>query len=99
MVTDLSGNNPAGGVAEGPTTEQMAAAGAYRVVPSDSADLSQTSRGIYIGGTGHLVVEMINDPVGTTVLWSALPVGTILPIQVRKILATGTTATLINVLV
>jgi len=61
------------------------------VTPHDSTDLGTRSRFIYVGGTGHLSVEMN----GSTVLFSAIPVGTILPIRVTRVNNTGTTATLI----
>lgn len=62
------------------------------VAPNDSADIANVSRAIYIGGTGNLNVVMQD---GTTVLFSAIPVGTILPIRVTRVLSTSTTATLI----
>ncbi len=46
---------------------------------------------IYVGGTGHMVVVLDNDD---TVLISAIPVGTIIPIEAKRIHSTGTTATL-----
>ncbi len=65
------------------------------VTPNDNNDLTPFAfRGLYIGGTGNVaVVPVENDQ--TVVTFSAVPVGTILPIQVRKVKATGTTATLI----
>lgn len=48
--------------------------------------------GIYVGGTGDVAVKTAN---GETVTFSAVPVGTILPITVQKIMSTNTTATLI----
>ncbi len=63
------------------------------VTPSDSADLSTPAlRGLYVGGTGH--ISLITTG-GDTVLVSAVPIGTILPIQVARVRSTGTTATLI----
>jgi len=62
---------------------------AVAVVPSDATVLDPT-RALWIGGTGNLSVVMVGD--GATVLFSNVPVG-IFPIQVTKVLATGTTAT------
>lgn len=62
---------------------------AFAVVPSDVADLAQATRAIYIGGAGHLAVTMVG---GETVTFLSLPQG-VFPICVRRILATGTTAT------
>jgi hypothetical protein len=50
------------------------------------------TRSIYIGGAGNLSVLMAG---GQTTLFSALPVGTILPVSCLRINATNTTATLI----
>lgn len=47
---------------------------------------------LYIGGTGHVNVVTAD---GQTCLFSAVPVGAILPISVTKVLSTSTTATLI----
>lgn len=69
----------------------------YRVLtPSNSEDVplinERGPRAIYVGGTGHITSL---DADGTSVLISAIPVGTILPIRPTRIMSTGTTATLI----
>lgn len=70
------------------------------ITPSDSVDLTHISRGLYIGGAGDVTVISPPAPlgIGATVLWSAVPAGTILPIRVSRVKATGTTATTINAL-
>lgn len=62
------------------------------ITKSDTVVISPPLRGVYIGGTGNLNVRMIG---GTTVLFSGLPAGALLPIMVDQILSTNTTATLI----
>ena len=62
---------------------------AVAVTPSDATVL-QTTKAIYIGGAGNVAVTMAG---GGNVTFIAPPVGTILPIAVTKVLATGTTAT------
>lgn len=62
------------------------------VTPSDSVDLAAVTRALYVGGTGNITAVMKD---GQTVLFSAIPVGTILPIRVSRVNATATTATLI----
>lgn len=57
----------------------------------DNSNLGPLS-GLYVGGLGDVAVLTAN---GETVTFSAVPVGTILPITVQKVLSTGTTATLI----
>jgi hypothetical protein len=59
---------------------------------SDTDELAVKSRAIYVGGAGDLNVVMAS---GTTVLFSAVPAGTILPIQIKQLLSTSTTATLV----
>lgn len=61
--------------------------GAVAVTPSDSTVLVNT-RGLYVGTSGNLVVEMAD---GQTVTFTSVPIG-IFPIQVTKVLSTGTTA-------
>lgn len=62
--------------------------GAFAIVPNDSADLAQNTTGIYSGTAGTIAVDMINgDSVSFIV-----PAGVILPVQIRKVYATGTTA-------
>jgi hypothetical protein len=62
------------------------------VTPHDTTNLARLTRGLYVGGTGNLVAVMDD---GTTCLFSAIPVGTILPIQCKRVNSTSTTATLI----
>ena len=64
---------------------------AAAVTPSDSADIPVTDA-LYIGGAGAVVVITVN---GDTVTFSAVPVGTILPIAASRVKSTSTTATLI----
>ena len=54
--------------------------------------LDPNSRGIYVGGTGDLKVDMADTG---TVVFSAVPAGSLLPIQVANVWKVGTTATLI----
>lgn len=63
------------------------------ITPDDNTDLVNNTKSIYVGGTGNLSVVMLGD--GSTVLFSGIPAGAILPIQVKRIRATGTTASLI----
>lgn len=65
------------------------------ITPSDSTDLAQVSRGIYVGGAGNLVVTPAAG--GSNVTFVGVPAGTVLPIRVSRVLSTSTTATsLIN---
>jgi hypothetical protein len=63
---------------------------AFTITPSDTAALAETLRGVYIGGGGAITAITQS---GATVEFTALPSGSILPVRLSKILATGTTAT------
>lgn len=67
------------------------------VTPSDTVDFTRGrwSRALYVGGTGDVAAVR---PDGTAVIFSAVPAGSILPIRCRRVNATSTTATLIDVL-
>lgn len=62
---------------------------ATAVTKSDVTDLGRT-RALWVGGTGNLAVTMADD---TVVVFTAVPAGSWLWIQVQKVRATSTTAT------
>lgn len=62
---------------------------AAAVVPGDTNDLPAVTRAIYVGVGGNLKVRMAAGGVVTLTNVSA---GTLLPIRVDRVLATGTTA-------
>lgn len=62
---------------------------AVAVVPNDAQDLGETSRAIYVGGTGDVQVTLVS---GDTLTFRSLLVGWH-PIRVSRVWATGTTAT------
>jgi hypothetical protein len=57
------------------------------VTPSDATVLYAT-RALYVGTTGNVTVTDLNG----NVTYANVPAGAILPIQVTKVLSTGTTA-------
>jgi hypothetical protein len=59
---------------------------------SDTDELVTKTRALYVGGAGDLNVVMSS---GRTVLFSAVPAGTVLPIKIKQLLSTSTTATLV----
>lgn len=59
------------------------------VEKSDTVDLSQHTKRIYVGGTGAIKVDLTD---GGTVTFAAVPVG-FHNIQAKRIYSTGTTAT------
>jgi hypothetical protein len=64
---------------------------AIAVTTSDTVNLLPgLTNAIYVGGAGNVVAVLEN---GDTVLFTAVPVGSVLPIRVKRINATLTTAT------
>ena len=62
---------------------------AAAVTPSDSADIRPT-RGLFVGAAGNIKVDMA---LGTTLTFTGVQAGSILPIQVKRVYSTDTTAT------
>jgi hypothetical protein len=61
------------------------------VTPSDSTDLSPLPRALYIGGDGNVSVDTFG---GTeSLIFNGAKAGSIIPMAVRRVNATGTTAT------
>lgn len=83
----MVGKNPFEHVSEGDVVH--AARVGFAITPSDSAELSQFTRGIYIGTGGDLRVTFIDS--GTITL-KGLSAGVIYPFGVKKVHSTGTTA-------
>lgn len=62
------------------------------VTPSDTVDLVDVSRALIVGTTGDLKVTMNG---GETVVLPSVPAG-VLPLRVKRVWNTGTTATHIS---
>ena len=63
---------------------------AIAIVPSDVTNFTDGAcHAIYVGGAGN-ITAVVN---GTAVLFTAVPVGTILPVRATRVNATGTAAT------
>lgn len=59
------------------------------ITPNDVSTLSYVTRALYVGTGGTVVVRMKSGDILTL---SDLPTGTLCPIRVDQVLATGTTA-------
>ena len=66
------------------------ATSAFAITPNDSADLAETTRAVYVGTGGNVTCILADD--SSSVLFTTISSGTMLPIRVKKVLATGTTA-------
>lgn len=64
------------------------AAGAFAITPTNGAELYAVA--LYVAGTGDVTVV---TEQGDTVTFTDVPAGSILPIRVRQVRATGTDAT------
>ena len=61
----------------------------FAITKSDTDDFAFLVRGIYVGTTGNVVVV---NPDDTTVTFTSVPAGAILPVQARRVNSTSTTA-------
>jgi hypothetical protein len=61
----------------------------FAVTPSDSTDLDQAARGLYVGTAGDVALVTLN---GDSITLKNLSAGVVHPIAARRILSTGTTA-------
>ena len=76
--------------------QKLQAGRAAAVTPSNTVDIPAVTGGsnngcvLYVGGAGNLKVLTVG---GDEVTFTAVPVGTFVPVQVLSVFATGTTAT------
>ena len=74
------------------THEKIAVSPAYQfsaITPSDSVNLSNSARAIYVGTGGNISVH---NSQGETILFKNVPDGTFLPVNTVRVLNTNTTA-------
>lgn len=62
----------------------------FAITPSDSDALTEVTRALYVGGAGAVAIVLAS---GASVTLSGIAGGTILPLRIGQIRATGTTAT------
>lgn len=60
------------------------------VTPSDTEELAHVSRALWVGGSGDIAVV---TKEGDTITLAGVQAGALIPWMVRKVKATGTTAT------
>jgi hypothetical protein len=63
---------------------------AAAIVPDDGADLATATRAVWVGGGGDLRVRMLG---GAEVTLRGVGSGSLLPLRLARVFATGTTAT------
>lgn len=73
----------------------------FAITPDDTHDLGDPAGsnatgaftwGIFVGGAGNLKVDLVN---GGTVTFTGMLVGTFYPLRIKRVYATGTSATLL----
>ena len=62
------------------------------ITPNDTNDLIPPARALYVGTQGNISILLAGMGPGEEVIMSNVPPG-LYPLQVRRILATGTSAT------
>ena len=62
---------------------------AETISPSDTTDLTQATRALYVGVGGELAVQMLS---GDVVTLNNVQAGVLYPLRARRVMATGTTA-------
>ncbi len=63
---------------------------AVEILPDDGAPLGFATRALFVGGAGDARVRMIG---GAVVTFTNLPAGSLIPLRVVQVFATGTSAT------
>lgn len=66
---------------------------AAAVTPSDITDLPTYAKALYVGTTGNIALVPRFAQTDAGVTFVGVTAGSILPVQCRRVLATGTTAT------
>ena len=64
---------------------------AFAITPHDTNDLAYATRGIYVGATGDVKVDMLGGESAVT--FTGLAAGIIHPIRATRVYNTDTTAT------
>lgn len=64
---------------------------AFEITPDDGSDLQNVTRGLYVGSSGDVRVLMLGDD--TPVTFTGLAGGVTHAKRIRRVYATGTTAT------
>ena len=77
--------------ASGGLNKMVPGRNAETITKSDTVNLSQPSRAIWVGGAGNIAVEMLE---GGTQVFEGVVAGSLLPLQVTRVNDTDTTATL-----
>lgn len=64
----------------------------FDITPSDEDDLAEYTRAIYVGSGGDVNLVLQGNRGAAARLYTNVPDGTLLPLRVRRVMSTSTTA-------
>ncbi|TJW14461.1 MAG: hypothetical protein E5W82_10825 [Mesorhizobium sp.] len=67
------------------------------ITPSDDTDLATVAKGLVVLAAGTLSFIPADNADGETITYGELPIGYIVPYFVRRVLSTGTSATVASI--
>lgn len=62
----------------------------FAITPSDSTDIAVVTKALYVGTGGNVVLRTLDGQADVT--FANVPAGALLPVRVRAVRATGTSA-------
>ncbi|MBX6746128.1 MAG: hypothetical protein IRY87_29180 [Acetobacteraceae bacterium] len=63
------------------------------VTPDDANDLPRVTKALWVTATGTLSIIAVDDSAAVSL--GTVPAGTLIPVRARRVMATGTTATVV----
>ncbi|MEM6907166.1 MAG: hypothetical protein AAF494_00685 [Pseudomonadota bacterium] len=63
----------------------------FEISPDDTNDLSNVTKALYVGGAGDILLRAVGGSADVTL--ANVPAGSIVPVRVKAVRETGTTAT------
>lgn len=72
------------------SSSMYTARGLVSITPSDTVNLAEPARALYVGGAGNISILPLDGPAVTLM---GVGAGALLPISVARVNVTGTTAT------
>ena len=67
------------------------------ITPSDTVDLALYAKAIVVTAAGNLVILPVQNNDGTTITFTGVQPGFVPPYRIRRVFATGTTASVASV--
>ncbi len=83
-------------MADFPDTGASPARKLVAITPNDGADIAANCKALWVVTGGTLAVVAVDDTSNTGVALGTLTAGTVVPVRVRRVPATGTTAVVLG---